>query len=78
MKRTPLVIIVIIAGAAAGLAAALFPDPSTGRPAVQGGMPSLRDDALRVEIVAEGTPSHDGNLCILSFQDSRIYSLMQG
>jgi len=41
-------------------------------------MPSLRDDALRVEIVAEGTPSHDGNLCILSFQDSRIYSLMQG
>ncbi|HEX9678699.1 hypothetical protein [Nitrososphaera sp.] len=41
-------------------------------------MPSLRDDALRVEIVAEGRPSPDDNLCMLSFQDGRIYSLTQG
>ncbi len=52
MKRT-LIAVAIAAAAAIGLAVAFVPDPNTGRPVVQG-MPSVRDDALRVELVAEG------------------------
>lgn len=52
MKRA-LIAVAIAAAAAVGLAVVFIPDPKTGGPVVQG-MPSVRDDALQVELVAEG------------------------
>lgn len=54
------------------MAVAFYPAPDTGRTVLQGDMPLLRDDALRVELVAEGLqlPTSmrfldDGNILVL-------------
>jgi len=54
LRKKHLAVYIIIAAAAAGLAVAFYPHPDTGRPMAQINAPALRDDALRVELVAEG------------------------
>ena len=54
MQKKYLAIFIAIAAAAAGLAVAFYPHPDTGRPLAQANTPAVRDNALKVELVAEG------------------------
>lgn len=85
MQKKRLVIYVAIAVAAAGLAVAFYPSPDTGRTIVQGDAPSLRDDALRVELVAEGLEMptsmrflDENNIIVLQKNDGRVRLVSNG
>ncbi|HEX6068016.1 MAG TPA: PQQ-dependent sugar dehydrogenase [Nitrososphaera sp.] len=85
MQKKRLVIYIVIAAAAAGLAITFYPSPDTGRNLVQGDMPTLRDDALRVELVVEGLEMptsmrflDENNIIVLQKNDGEVRLVSDG
>lgn len=84
MKKALLVLFIAIAAAVAVAAVTLFPAPSTGTPVVRTG-PPLNDEALRLELVAEGLefPTSmrfldENNILVLQKNDGEVRLVSNG
>ena len=85
MQKKYLAIFIAIAAAAAGLAVAFYPHPDTGRPLAQANAPAVRDNALKVELVAEGLAMptsmrflDENNILVLQKNDGEVRLVSNG